>query len=229
MQPNYIERMNNKRATAAQSAKEQSELASMLAELKKMQMASLMGQSKPSIVLTDQTDLGQKMKEFGDKVEKAILATDPKTITEQQLNELKNVVTAIRSIPVPKYDDSRLLKAIQSLKLSTVVNVPDLPAPNVDLSSLESTMRELWERPEETVPVEKIDLDCYRAQDISESGDKQYVGFVNPDGAWYIIENDITGNKMRYVFGLEGYARAFKNASTYEYQLLNEAIASATA
>lgn len=228
MQPNYIERMKDKRSAASLSVKEAAEQAAMLAEMKKMQMMTALaaGNNKPTVILTDQTDLGDKMKDLADVIEQSILSTDTTDVNAKQLTELKNIVVAIRSMPTPHFDTSAIVAAIKAQNLSTVVNVPDLPAPQVDLSSIENTMRELWERPDvlETESHEEVDLDCYRAQDLTDGDDVQYVGFVNPDGKWYIIENKIKENTMRYVFGSSGYASAFKRAATFEYNLLNEAI-----
>lgn len=237
MQPNYIERLNVKKSTAAQASKEQSELASMIREMKMIQAATLAGQSKPTVILTDQTDLGPRLEKMVKSFTEAVKSSDVTSLSKDQviqLKELKSALTSLTSaVAANKPDNSALLSAIKALKLSTVVNVPDLPTPTVtvkerkiDFSSLENTMRELWERPTELD--EPINLENYRAQDITEKGDMQYVGFVNPDGAWYIIENDVKGSKMRYVFGNGGYARAFSKAATYQYQLLDEAIASAT-
>lgn len=77
----------------------------------------------------------------------------------------------------------------------------------------------------ESLKLEKgISLEDYRAHDILNSGDKQYIGFQNPAGNWYIMENDTKNNKLRYVFGRGGYSQAFKKAGSYEYELLSEAI-----
>jgi len=78
----------------------------------------------------------------------------------------------------------------------------------------------------EDVAVEQtdtIDLASYKAHDLKDDGDLQYVGFVNPNGGWYIIENQVRENKMRYIFGSGGYDKAFSNAASWNYKILSEA------
>lgn len=67
-------------------------------------------------------------------------------------------------------------------------------------------------------------FDDFKAQDITGDDSFQYVGFVDPKGRWYIIENDISGGSLRYKFGKKNYATAWKNHSGQSYKLLNEAI-----
>lgn len=220
-----------KRQQMAQRQKEASELGAMLAEMKKMQLASLMGQSKPSVVLTDQTDLGDKIKELTTKLTEAVKSTDTTDLDKDQiksLNKLESNLEKIASIlSDASYDDksgnASLLKAIKAIDLKPIINLPapvvNVEPQKVDFTPLQDTFREYMDRERS-----EIDLDCYRAQDLSEKGDIQYVGFVNPEGNWYIIENNVSNNTMRYVFGTEGYAKAFARASTFDYRLLNEAL-----
>jgi hypothetical protein len=110
--------------------------------------------------------------------------------------------------------------------MKPVVNVPTpkvtVQAPKTDLTPLIDILKQ---QNTEDESEEKLDLDDYRAQDIDNTNpDMQYVGFVNPAGNWYIIENDVKGNRMRYVFGTLNYSEAFAQASMYTYSLLNEAI-----
>jgi len=143
---------------------------------------------------------------------------------------------------------NEVLKAVNAIEVAPVVNVPapvvnvpkptiNLPAPKVtveapklDLKPMEKAIQgiKIPEPPEPVVepPEEpKIDLDDYKAQDIDNSSkNTQYIGFLNPAGDWYIIENDIKGDKLRYVFGSGGYSKAFSNAASYEYKLLDEAV-----
>lgn len=72
---------------------------------------------------------------------------------------------------------------------------------------------------------DKLNLESYRAQDLDEEEEGvQYVGFVSPEGAWYIIKNDEAGNSLRYKFGKTNYKRAWQRLSTFEYKLLDEAL-----
>lgn len=236
----YQETIAAKRQQAAQQHKEQSELGAMLAELKKMQMASLMGsQGKSTVILTDQTDLGDKLKGMVEDFAAAVQATDTTSLSREQVAELKILQSGIKELKSAvlgkKADNGDIVRAIQALDLNVaapIVNVPEQKAPIVkvaapDLRPLQDTIERHFPIPE---PMEqKLDLSSYRAHDITESGDKQYIGFVNPDGAWYIIENDMKQNAMRYLFGGSKYAKAFKKAATYQYYTLDEAISSATA
>ena len=110
----------------------------------------------------------------------------------------------------------------------------DIPAPIVNVEPAQVTVQE---RPIDFTPVikaidamkpgessEDIQLQEYRASDIKDSGGMQYIGFVHPSGRWYIIENDVKKNKMRYLFGQRAYATHFKNAASYEYKVMNEAV-----
>jgi hypothetical protein len=51
------------------------------------------------------------------------------------------------------------------------------------------------------------------------SSDPMYVGYVDPDGAWYIMEFNNASGTARYVKGSSGYTTAWTNraAQTYGY------------
>ncbi len=205
---------------------------SLIAQVKEVQLAAMLGASKPSIVLTDQTDLGDKMAALGSQLAEAVKSIDTTKLSGEQLTKLTDLKTGLdklsstftSGVTTASKQHKELLSAIKALKLDTVVNVPEpkvtVKESKVDFKPLQDTIREYFKAPE----VEKIDLECYRAQDIKDSDNMQYVGFVNPDGGWYIIENDVKANKLRYVFGMGNYEKAFKKAATYQYMLLNEAI-----
>lgn len=237
MQPNYQETINQKRQAASQTAREQQDLGSMLAELKKMQLASLMGsQGKSTVILTDQTDLGDKLKAMVDSFTAAVTKLDSSDMDKQELSSLKALQTGLQELKQAvinsKDDNSDIVAAIKALKLDVaapVVNVPQakvtVQSSPVDLKPLQATLEQYFTHEAATeTDSDAPDLDCYRAQDIIDLDDVQYIGFQNPDGNWYIIENDIKGNKMRYVFGSKNYATAFKKAASYQYQLLDKAI-----
>lgn len=78
--------------------------------------------------------------------------------------------------------------------------------------------------PEREAEEKGIDLDDYHASDIKNADDLQYIGFVAPNGNWYIMENDTKKETLRYVFGDKNYKSAFKKAGTWEYKILSEAI-----
>lgn len=127
---------------------------------------------------------------------------------------MENIVTAVNNIKIPEIPEQKPIPA-------PIVNVPKQPAPIVnvpqaDFSPITEAIAGLKEE-------KGIDLDCYRAHDLKD-GDIQYIGFLNPDGDWYIIENDVKKNALRYVFGTGNYTQAFKKAASYKYELLSEAI-----
>lgn len=223
----YQETLSEKRTQAAQATKQQQEFMTMIRSLQQVAAAALAGSSKPSVVLTDQTDLGDKMKDMVEKFTEAVKATDQSKLSSEQLASLKELKSGIDSLKATiankKTDNNDVVAAIKALKLNVAAPIVNVPAQApTDFTPLQDTIREYFRAPE--VEEEKIDLECYRAQDIKESGDVQYVGFVNPEGHWYIIENKMSENQMRYVFGNAGYATAFTKAAQYEYMLLNEAI-----
>lgn len=82
----------------------------------------------------------------------------------------------------------------------------------------------------EVLQSDGYDLESYRAQDMDEEeAGIQYVGFVNPQGEWYIIKNNEEKNSLRYKFGKSGYEKAWKKLSTFDYKLLDEAFNEARA
>lgn len=218
-------------ATTSTLAKSK-DISSLIEEVRELQLSALINNSKPTVILTDQTDLGDKLAAMVNDMAQTVKGLDSSETNKQQLTELKTLytgLTQLKSVFTSGNKDlstgiDKLTKAVNGLLMNPVVNVPapqvKVDAPKIDLKPLQDTLKGYFEAPK----VEKIDLECYRAQDITETDSKQYVGFVNPDGDWYIIENDIPGNSLRYVFGTGNYATAFQKAPQYEYQLLNEAI-----
>jgi hypothetical protein len=207
----------------------------VIKQLKEVQLSTMLGASKPSVILTDQTDLGDKIAELATKFEMAIKGLDSSDNDAEEVKQLQALNKALQDfIAVQKADnasdtkaDKALLAAVKALDMKPVVNVPTpkvtVQSAPVDLSPLQNTLREYFASEESED--DTIDLDCYRAQDIDNTNpNMQYIGFVNPEGNWYIIENDVAGNRMRYMFGTNGYEEAFANAPMYTYSLLNEAV-----
>lgn len=230
MPPNYLEKVNATRQASTQRATQEQDLESMVSELKKMQMAAMMGASKPSVVLTDQTDLGDKIKELTTKLVAAVQGLDSSEYSKQQITAITELKTSLSDIAQSVQQSNQatqsqtqdLIDKISKLKLDPIVRVP-AQAP-INLKPLQDTLLQAMhhDEPEEN----RYDLSCYQAQDLKESedGNKQYVGFMNHKGNWYIIENDVLANTMRYLFGETEYVEHFERASTYEYRLLDEAI-----
>lgn len=220
-QPSYLDTVQATRNSHAMQSQHDTELQAMLDELKKMQMAALMGQSKPSVVLTDQTDLGDKMDDQTNKLIDVISGLKGTNIDDMGIiNTLRDGVDAIRQVHEQsgKNHDKHLkaiMTAVKGINLKPQVTVQSEP---VDFSPLKDMLGDADDD-------DLIDFDDYKASDLTDDGDKQYVGFLSTDGDWYIIENDIKGNSLRYVFGEGDYAKAWKKASSYKYKLLNEAVA----
>jgi hypothetical protein len=229
--PDHITEINSKRQSIQAKAGQQQDFESMLQELQKMQMAALMGQTKPSVVLTDQTDLGDRISEFGQRIEQAVKGLDSSDHESSELEVLQAMKSVLEKLNSSNSTDadtnrellSKVVAAINALKLN--VEAPQItvePTP-VDFTPLQDTIKEYFAS-DQTEEDSGICFEDYKAQDISETDNMQYVGFVNPKGNWYIIENDVKGNSLRYLFGTKNYAKTFKKASTYQYFLLNEAI-----
>lgn len=141
------------------------------------------------------------------------------------LNDITAALTQLQKLEESgKVSGDKLLadviQAIKKIDIKPIVNVPRQLPPQVDFTPLQRTIEQCF-KPDESA---RLDLDDYKAQDIKDGDTVQYVGFLNPQGNWYIIENDIQVNSMRYVFGSGGYAKAFKKAAQYQYKLLDEAI-----
>lgn len=236
----HTQALNESIASNTSSTASHDDIDSLINQVKEVQLATLLGNGKPTVILTDQTDLGDKIDALATKLADTVQGLDSGTADSAQLTELKALKSALiqLSSSLQKQSDSEqkantaLLKAVKAIELSPAITVPaptvTVKAPKVDLTPLRSVLQEYL--PKSSQPIEEsesdlFDLDDYKAQDIDNSvKDMQYIGFVNPTGAWYIIENDVKGNKLRYVFGTDDYSAAFARASEYQYQLLNEAI-----
>lgn len=209
----------------------------MISQLKEMQLAQLMatanGQNQKTMNITDSAAyVGDAIDKLGETILSKLSDDTNDKATKDQLSKL---VTAISQLNTARSSDVTLLQsslkqlhqAIADMEVNPMVNI-DPPqvtvnAPEVDFKPLQDTIKQYFATPVSEAD-DMLNLENYRAQDINDDGDIQYVGFVSPSGAWYIIENDIKGNSMRYVFGTGGYAKAFKKAAQYQYKLLNEAI-----
>lgn len=236
----YLETINEKKSSASTQASAQSTLDSLIQQLKEVQLASLMAGSKSTVVLADSTDFGEKMKELGDNITSSLetyrkdtknadkiaaIADDYKKLAlynvkaqNEQSKEMKQVfeslIKSFESIKIPE---------MPQVKIPAMPKMPSIPAPIVnipknDFSPIADAISNLKED-------KGLDLDEYKAHDINNSDkDTQYIGFLNPSGQWYIIENKVKENSIRYVFGKADYSTAFKKAPTYQYELLSEAV-----
>lgn len=70
----------------------------------------------------------------------------------------------------------------------------------------------------------QLNINDYKPHDNAEAGGKQYIGFVHPTGAWYIMCNDIDKNQQRYAGGPDDYAAAWSKRRDLKYGLISDAI-----
>lgn len=110
-------------------------------------------------------------------------------------------------------------------KIEKYLRVPQ-KAPQVSVTERELDLKPILQAIKKLAPPDnKFELSRYRAQDIDNDEDwRQFIGFVSSDGMWYILENNITGNNMRYVFGSGDYLEAWNSRRDFEYKVLSEAI-----
>lgn len=229
-------------ATGNQDLAKKDDIDKVISELKELQLTNLLAANKPdpkpAMNITDSAAyVGDSIKELSDKLMEKLNDSSMDVATHKQLAELQ---FAIQTLDKSRQGDgtsmASAVKKVQStldaLDINPVVNIPapkvTVQAPKIDLGPLQDTLKEYLAPAYDDGP-EKLDLTCYKAQDLKNSGDIQYVGFVNPEGNWYILENNVRENSLRYVFGNQGYQKAFDNAGQYEYSLLNEAINALTA
>lgn len=143
--------------------------------------------------------------------------------------ELRSVVQKLNTIEV-KVDDgliNKLTDVIDILsqidfKPEVNVNVPEVHVPEtkVDVEPIKIAIESLKEKKEDV-----IDLACFRAQDIdNDTTGFQFIGMVDNDGRWCIIQNDIDGGKLRYKLGKEDYTGAWDYHVQLRYLIWNEAV-----
>jgi hypothetical protein len=173
---------------------------------------------------TDNTEIIDALNILANK-ETTINYTAPDVIVpELKIPDIHIPEITIPKIIIPKINIPKIIIPEISLpKIPDIyipeITIPKITVPNIDTTGIETVLREMQHH-----TPEGIDLDDYMAQDLKKIGGNQYVGFLNPDGAWYIIENDIKGESLRYLFGTKDYYKHFKKANEYVYKLLNEAV-----
>lgn len=230
----YLDDINTKKSLASAQKSARDDLDALITQLKEVQLSSLMNGNKSSVILADSTDFGEKMEELGEKIMKAIdlFRNDTKNADKvadvaDQCQKLiaYNVKASREQATEIKTTLKGLIKALESIQLEKFPKLPEfpkIPAPIVNVPANDFTP--IKEAIESLKEEKGIDLDGYKAHDILNGEDKQYIGFVAPSGAWYIIENKIKENSLRYVFGTTDYTKSFKDAPMYQYSLLSEAV-----
>jgi hypothetical protein len=223
---------DNIQATRAQQAlkdKERAEFNGMIAEMKRTQAAVLAGGSKPSVVLTDQTDLGDKVGELTTKVTAAIKDLDLKVVNNQQLEAIRSVISAVQSLEqvVDSYITAldrqtvQIVSALKKIELSPRITVP---TPQVTVKSSDVNLKPL-ETAINSLKSTTVSLADYRSHDLDTAPDgSQYIGYIAMDGSWYIIQSNESTNTMRYYFGKGAYSTGWDERYSHDYTVLSEAI-----
>lgn len=138
---------------------------------------------------------------------------------------LEKVSKSLQNIRVRS--DSEIREALHALAY-VLANLDIKPTVNVAAPKVEVKERDIDFKPlldKLNTPYKAPDtLADYKAQDIIETDpNTQYIGFVNPTGRWYIIENNMLDGSLRYKFGKSGYANAWSTPTKHNYRRLNEA------
>lgn len=138
---------------------------------------------------------------------------------QESLSSTAKAVSSPPKIVAPEIDIQPIADAVNAMTMNPIVNVssPQVNVPKISTAKLESIVSDL--------KTTKLELEDFKAQDINnEEIGVQYIGFVHPSGAWYIIKNEIEENKMRYKFGKSDYEKSFAIPDNYEYTTLDRAI-----
>lgn len=178
------------------------------------------------------TTIVEEMAEAAERIKSVVDGLNGGKIEKSFADAVKNLQDVVKQVKGIKIESdtelksgiTSLIRALEELNTTPIVNVPapivNVDAPTVNLTPIKNLLQQLLDKPEK----ESFEFEGYKAQDLDDQESFQYVGFVNPTGAWYIIENDVEGNSMRYKFGIKYYKTGWKNRVQSDYKLLNEAI-----
>lgn len=143
--------------------------------------------------------------------------------------KLDTIAKSMKEVRVTSDSDIKnaliiMARAIQGIEIKPVVNVPqakvEVKEREIDFTPLIKKINKA-DNPQKTL----LTLADYKAQDINEDDPNiQYIGFVNPRGGWYIIENNTLDNSLRYKFGKDKYPKAWRKPAEHKFKLLNEAL-----
>lgn len=126
------------------------------------------------------------------------------TVSVDNLSELKPQLEAITAI-------------LEKLKLDPKI---DVKVPKTDMSGIESAIASLKEE-----PTKEVELNDYMAVAIDDDSEyMQYVGFINPDGEWYILYYDIEKNLFLFNFGIDNFNKSWQNHMNISYSQLDKAV-----
>lgn len=218
---NFVDEVSNKRQ--AQADKQQSN--------RILEAALATKNQKPSIILTDSTDLGEHIAELGQKIIEVMNTVRADKSTKEQIDRLASDfkdLTEIAQQTAEEHTD-KVCEAIDELRRAVAQQKPVVvPAPNVNLKERDvdfsPLVKELKTILTPKTDKKQLNLSDYRAIDLDNTPDgMQYVGFQNSSGGWYILQNDDQNNKIRYYFGKGDYATGWDERISHDYSTLNDA------
>lgn len=222
----YLDEVNEKRKN--QSANTQTALM-----IKAMQAGQ-----KPSIILTDSTDLGEHISQLGDKIIDVLEAVKDDKSTKDQIDRINDMTGEFRSLVASvqieqESQADRIVAALNDLKRTVTSQKPVIvPAPavsfserDVDLNPLVDAISRLEKLMTPKKQKKSLELSSFRAHDLADSPDNlQYIGFQDTSGNWYIMQHDPENNRDRYYFGTGDYELAWDDKFSHDYKTLSEAI-----
>jgi hypothetical protein len=178
-------------------------------------------------IVDDIISAAEKIQKVSSSIDNEVTKLDS-TFT-QAVSSLQEAVGRMQTVKVEADKEAvevleRINSTLNSLEVNPVVNVS---APNVTVSPSKLDLKPLEKALKELKPIEvkaKFSLKCYMAQDLQTDGTFQYVGMVNPEGNWCIIENDMEAEALRFALGDKNYKTAWKNYNNHQFMLFNEAV-----
>lgn len=193
------------------------------------QLLRALGTQKPSVILTDSTDLGEHIAALGEKIIHVMQMVQADKSTKEQIDrfgaEFKTLADLARK--TTREQSEMVREALNELKDIIRQQKPIVvPAPRVSLQEKAVDFNPVLEKLDALMPkqVSTFNMASYRAHDLDNAPDNmQYIGFENEDGDWYIMRHNATDNRDRFYFGSEDYATAWDERISHEYKTLSEA------
>lgn len=192
-------------------------------------MMKALQSQKPSIILTDSTDLGEHISQLGDKVIGVMKMVQADHSAQEQIDRLAGEFKTLADLArkTAREQSEQIATALNDLKAVIQNQKPIFaPAPSVNLQEREVDFTPLLQKMDALMkPKKELDLSKYRAHDLEDGRDNmQYIGFQDMTGGWYIMQHDPTANRDRYYFGKGSYDEAWDEKYSLEYKVLSEAI-----
>lgn len=197
-----------------------------------MMLKAVQSGQKPSIILTDSTDLGEHIAELGEKIIGVMNTVRADKSTKEQIDRLASDFKTLTQMAqqAAQEQTDRVCNAIEELRQVVTEQKPIVvPAPRVSLAEKDVDFSPLVQELKTILTPKavkkQINLGDYRAIDLDNAPDGvQYVGFQNSTGGWYILQNDDRSNTIRYYFGKGSYEAAWDDKYSHDYKTLSEAV-----